>query len=60
MSQAVRHALTNDSAHVALVEISILTKLHIEASNRSFAQMARRIRERLERVVVPDEMMGDL
>lgn len=45
-----RHALINDSAHVALVEIAALTKLLTEQSNREFAQRARRIAERIERV----------
>lgn len=41
------------------VHIARLAKAHIETSNRSFAQMARRIRERLERVSMETENMGD-
>lgn len=61
MSQAVRHAITDDSCHVALVEIAVLTKLLTEQSNREFAQRARRIAERIERVQLEfdDNGLGD-
>jgi hypothetical protein len=55
-----RHFSIDLFAECARKDLAELCARHIETSNRSFGQMIRQHRERMERVMMDDEMMGDL